>query len=64
MSLWHCPEHGLVGPGPCCQKAGLAQFQMPADRTGPREMCSLDICAGLAAHEIVRYFANDAEVKS
>ena len=20
MSLWHCPEHGLVGPVACCPK--------------------------------------------
>lgn len=27
MSLWHCPEHGLVGPGPCCINARLAHFR-------------------------------------
>ena len=29
MSLWSCPSHGLVGPGPCCSKAGLAQIRGP-----------------------------------
>jgi hypothetical protein len=23
MSLWGCPEHGYVGPGPCCGRASL-----------------------------------------
>lgn len=24
MSVWHCPRHGLVGPGGCCSDAILA----------------------------------------
>lgn len=27
MSIWHCPEHGLVGPMGCCAKASLASFE-------------------------------------
>jgi len=23
VSLWHCAEHGLVGPNPCCKGASL-----------------------------------------
>lgn len=26
MSLWHCPEHRLVGPMPCCALASRAEF--------------------------------------
>jgi hypothetical protein len=25
MSLWGCPEHGYVGPTPCCGQASLIQ---------------------------------------
>ena len=25
MSLWHCPQHGMTGPTPCCSEASLAQ---------------------------------------
>jgi hypothetical protein len=24
VSLWSCPQHGLVGPSPCCGKSSLA----------------------------------------
>ena len=29
MSLWHCPEHGLTGPRPCCPQASFATIPEP-----------------------------------
>jgi hypothetical protein len=32
MSLWHCSQHGLTGPMPCCPGASLARI----DNAGAR----------------------------
>jgi hypothetical protein len=31
VSLWSCPEHGLVGPSPCCGKSSLANVTLDQD---------------------------------
>lgn len=29
MSLWYCPEHGLIGPMACCSSASRAELSEP-----------------------------------
>jgi hypothetical protein len=31
VSLWHCPQHGLTGPTPCCSASSLARIDVHAN---------------------------------
>lgn len=52
MSLWHCPEHGLVGPSPCCPKSSRAQVEMAKPPAVVTDLQRLDSRLSAAAYRL------------